>query len=130
MKVDNRPSSRNFLRWFDPRNRQIGAWGYILNRITALGLTLYLVLHLIMLFKVAQGQAAYDQFIVLAKTPVIKFFEMFVVAGGIIHGLNGIRIGMNSFGFGVRRQKELLVGVLVLSLTGIVIFALKMFMGD
>jgi succinate dehydrogenase / fumarate reductase cytochrome b subunit len=130
MKVDNQPALRNLLRWFDPRNRQIGAWGYILNRITALGLTLYLVLHLIMLFKVAQGQTAYDQFIVLAKTPVIKFFEMFVVAGGIIHGLNGIRIGMNSFGFGVRRQKELLVGVLLLSLTGIVIFAFKMFMGD
>jgi succinate dehydrogenase / fumarate reductase, cytochrome b subunit len=128
--MDNQPNSKNLLRWFDPRHRKIGGWGYILNRITALGLTLYLILHLFMLFKVAQGQAAYDQFVALAKTPLIKFFEMFVIAGGIIHGLNGIRIGLTSFGLGVHRQKELLIGVLILSMTGIVIFASKMFMGD
>jgi len=27
-------------RWFDPRGRKMGSWAFILNRITALGLTL------------------------------------------------------------------------------------------
>ena len=29
----------NFWRWFDPRSRGINSWAFILNRITALGLT-------------------------------------------------------------------------------------------
>ncbi len=53
--MTNHPSPSNFWRWFDPRNRQIGTWGFILNRITALGLTLYLGLHLIALGQLAQG---------------------------------------------------------------------------
>jgi succinate dehydrogenase / fumarate reductase, cytochrome b subunit len=85
-----------FWRWFDPRYRSISTWAFILNRITALGLTLYLFMHLIVLGKLAQGPEAYDAFIELAHTPVIKVGEMLVIAAGLIHGLNGIRIALNS----------------------------------
>ena len=37
----NQPDSKNFMRWFDPRNRKMGSWAFILNRITAIGLTVY-----------------------------------------------------------------------------------------
>ena len=104
--MTNQPSPRKFWRWFDPRYRQIGTWAFILNRITAIGLTVYLVLHLYMLSKLVQGPEAYDAFIALAKTPVILFGELLVIAAGLIHGLNGIRVGFNSFGFGLNRQRE------------------------
>ena len=71
--MENAPSSSKLMRWFDHRFRQVGTWAFILNRVTAIGLTVYLILHLFMLGKLAKGPAAYDSLIALAKTPLIKF---------------------------------------------------------
>ena len=125
----NQSSAGNFPRWFDPRYRSIGTWGFILNRVTALGLTLYLFLHLIMLGKLAQGPEAYDSFVELAHTPVIKVGEMLVIAAGLIHGLNGIRIALTSFGIATRYQRPLFAGLMLLAVVGSLIFAYKMFFG-
>lgn len=125
--MENSPRPSHFMRWFDPRNRQVGTWAFILNRVTALGLTFYLFLHLVALGQLAQGPEAYNNFIALAKTPVIKIGEMLVIAAGIIHGLNGIRIVLNSLGIGVRAQKATFLGFMVVALIGIVFFAFKMF---
>jgi succinate dehydrogenase / fumarate reductase cytochrome b subunit len=126
----NKPAPANLLRWFDPRHRSPGTWGYILNRITALGLTLYLFLHLIMLNKLTQGQQAYDDFVKLAHNPIIAVGELLVIAAGFIHGLNGIRIALNSFGIGVTRQREILYVLMAISVVGTVVFGAKMFLGD
>ena len=126
----NQPDSKNFLKWFDPRNRKLGSWAFILNRITAIGLTVYLFLHLVMLSKLAQGPEAYNAFIKLAKTPVVLIGEMFVVAGGIIHALNGIRIGLNSMGIGTQVQKQLFVFLMFFAVAGIAVFGIKMLGGE
>ncbi len=123
----NASSPINLPRWFDPRNRTVNTWAFILNRITALGLTLYLFIHLVVLGQLAQGPQAYDSFIGLAHSPLFKFAEMFVIAGGLIHGLNGIRIGMTSFGIGTTRQRQIFLGVMALAVAGIIIFGIKMF---
>ncbi len=119
-----------FLRWFDPRKRHPGTWAFILNRITALGLSLYLCLHLFMLGKLAQGPEAYDSFIALAKTPLVKGGELLVIAAGLIHGLNGIRVALTSFGIGTTRQRELFWGCMALAGLGILVFAYVMFFKD
>ena len=128
--MNNRSSSAHFLRWFDPRNRQVGTWAFILNRITALGLTLYLAMHLVALSQLAQGAAAYDAFIAFAKNPIFKMGEMLVIAAGIIHGLNGIRIVLNSFGIGVRFQRQFFLALMLLALIGIAYFGFIMFFVD
>jgi succinate dehydrogenase / fumarate reductase, cytochrome b subunit len=125
--MNNQSSSSKALQWFDPRKRQPGSWAFILNRITAIGLTVYLVLHLFMLSKLAQGPEAYDSFIALAKTPIVKFAELFVIAGGLIHGLNGIRVGLTSFGIGVTIQKQLFWALLTLAVIGTLFFGYFMF---
>jgi len=127
--MHNQPAPIHFWRWFDPRSHKPGTWAFILNRITALGLTLYLAMHLVALSQLAMGPAAYDNFIQLAKTPVIKLGELLVISAGMIHGLNGIRIALTSFGIGVRIQKQLFAGLMVLVLAGILIFAFSMFGG-
>lgn len=123
----NQPSPNKFMRWFDPRHRTITTWGFILNRITALGLTLYLVMHLFMLGKLAQGPQAYDSFIAFAKNPFFKIGEMLVIAAGLIHGINGIRIALNSFGIGVRYQKAMLVTAMVIAVAITTLFGFVMF---
>lgn len=115
------------LKWFDPRWRSISTWGFILNRITGLGLTLYLYLHLVMLGNLAVGPEAYDGFLAIVRNPVFVFGEILVVAGGLIHGLNGCRIVLNSFGIAVKYQKRLLYVVLGIALIGSVYFAVHMF---
>jgi succinate dehydrogenase / fumarate reductase cytochrome b subunit len=127
--MNNMPSPAKFPRWFDPRTRHLGTWGFILNRITALGLTLYLCLHLVMLFKLTQGAEVYDGFVKFANLPLIKAGEMLVIAAGLIHGLNGIRVGLTSFGIGVTYQKSLFVGFMIVALIGIIFFAAHMFSG-
>jgi succinate dehydrogenase / fumarate reductase cytochrome b subunit len=125
--MENQPTANKFLRWFDPRNRQMGSWAFILNRITALGLTFYLFLHLIVLGSLARGPEAYDGLMDLVTSPIFKFGELFVIAGGLIHGLNGIRIGLTTFGIGTRFQKEMFIVLMIIAIVGTGFFAVKMF---
>jgi succinate dehydrogenase / fumarate reductase cytochrome b subunit len=129
-QMNNAPSPNRFWQWFDPRNRTLGSWAFILNRITALGLSLYLVMHLFMLSKLAAGPEDYNAFIELAKTPVIKIGEALVIAAGLIHGLNGIRITLTSFGIGVKYQKQMFFGLMALAAVLMVIFIYAMFFKD
>jgi len=126
---NNKPSSAHLWRWFDPREKSLGTIAFIFNRISAIGLTVYLFLHLIVLSKLAAGSQAYDSFLLLAKSPVIKIGEMFVICGGILHGLNGIRIALNSFGFLIKFQKELFIGLIIIVLAATAFFAIRMFSG-
>lgn len=127
--MKNESAPQNFPRWFDPRSRHLGTWGFILNRVTALGLTLYLFLHLIALSQLASGPQAYDTFIGLVHNPLFKLGEMLVIAAGLIHGLNGIRVGLTSFGLGVVWQRQMFVGLMALAVLGIILFGAKMFLG-
>lgn len=127
--MKNASAPVNLWRWFDPRFRSISTWAFILNRVTALGLTVYLWMHLVILGKLAQGPEAYDSFLELAHTPLIQFGEMLVIAGALIHGLNGIRIALTSFGLAVKIHRPLFLGLMVIAVAATVVFAIKMFGG-
>jgi succinate dehydrogenase / fumarate reductase cytochrome b subunit len=130
MTVDkNKPAASNFWKWFDPRGRDVGTWAFILNRVTALGLTFYLFLHLIVLSQLAQGSDAYNNFLELLHNPIVVAAEWLVIIGGVYHGLNGIRIGLTSFGVAVPAQKSMFW--LVIGATAVIslVFAVKMFGG-
>jgi succinate dehydrogenase / fumarate reductase, cytochrome b subunit len=113
--------------WVDPRSRTVGSWAFILNRISALGLTLYLFIHLVVLGKLAQGPEAYDSFVALARSPLLLAGELLVVLGGLYHGLNGLRIALTSFGIAVPYQRRMFYAVLLLTIAAGIGFALRMF---
>lgn len=123
----NKPAPSNWFKWFDPRHRDIGTWAFILNRITALGLTIYLFMHLIILSLLAQGPDAYDSFLVLAKTPIILFGELLVIVAAIYHGLNGIRIGLTTFSETSNIQKTVFYILILVTALGSLIFGIRMF---
>jgi succinate dehydrogenase / fumarate reductase cytochrome b subunit len=125
----NQPSPNKAWKWFNPAGRQVGGLGFILNRITALGLTLYLFLHLMILSQLAIGPAAYEGFLRLIHNPFVVFGELLVVAAAILHGLNGIRIILTSFGIGVPQQKGLFYGLMAVAVVAILVFAWRMFLG-
>ncbi len=123
----NQPSPGKFWSWFMPFGRQTGGWAFALNRITAIGLTFYLFLHLSVLSLLAQGPGSYDKFLALTENPVIKLGEWLVVAAAILHGLNGIRIVLTSFGVGVTRQKQLFYGLMIIAAFVILLFTVRMY---
>jgi succinate dehydrogenase / fumarate reductase cytochrome b subunit len=123
----NQPSARRFWSWFIPVRRDIGSWAFALNRLTAIGLTFYLFLHLGVLSLLAQGPGGYDNFLALTENPFIKLGEWAVVAAAILHGLNGIRIVLTSFGVGVTRQKQLFYGFMIIAGLVIVFFTVRMY---
>ncbi len=124
------PSPKKIMQWFDPRGRTVGSWGFMLNRITGLGLLLYFMIHMIVLGQLTQGAAAYDGFIELVKNPFFITGELLVIAAGIMHGINGIRIGLTSFGIGGRYQFIMLIVAGLLSFGGIAFFAVRMLGGE
>lgn len=120
----------NVIKWFDLRGLDLGSFAFIMNRVSGIGLTVYLFLHLVVLGQLARGPQAYDQFITMVKSPWFLFGEFIVVAGVLLHGLNGLRVALTSFGSGVQRQKQLFIGLMILALVGCVIFGLRMLGGD
>jgi succinate dehydrogenase / fumarate reductase, cytochrome b subunit len=115
------------IAWVDPRWRQVGTWAFILNRLTAIGITVYLFMHLVVLGQLAQGPEAYDSFVALAKTPLFLMGELLVIVAALYHGLNGLRIALTSFGIGVRYQKEMFYGILAIVAAAGLTFAVVMF---
>ncbi|RME48185.1 MAG: succinate dehydrogenase, cytochrome b556 subunit [Caldilineae bacterium] len=126
MKADKH-NSKGFWDWFNPAGRDAGGWAFILNRISALGLAFYLYLHLFVLGKLAQGPEAFDQFIAAAKSPLYTIGELLVIAAALYHGLNGVRLVLNSFSIGVPRQKQMFYTALLLTVIVTILFAARMF---
>ena len=127
MESKNKPSPSKFWLWFNPVGRQTGGWAFILNRITALGLTFYLYLHLMVLGQLAKGPEGYDNFLKLVRNPIAITGELIVVAAGVLHGFNGIRIVLTAFGVSVTRQKQLFYALMGVALLVILIFGIRMF---
>jgi len=118
---------RRMTRWGDVRKRRLGMIAYVLNRITGIGLVVYLYLHLIILSMLAGGPESWDPFVALAKSPAFLVLDVILIAGWLIHGLNGVRVGMNGFGIGVRAQKATFIVLMILAVAGTAAMALGIF---
>lgn len=117
----------NPLLWFDIRGRQAGTWAFMLNRLTALVLTFYLILHLVVLNRLTQGAQAYDDFVRFAQLPLIKLGEILLIAAVFLHGLNGLRLIFVAFGIGLRYQKLLFGITLLVTIASAMLFGLRIF---
>ncbi len=109
------PQRRAWRAWFDPRGRGLGFIAFALHRITGLGLVLYLLLHMVVLSTLLQGEAAWDRFVAFAKSPFFLTLDLLLIAGILIHGLNGLRISIVGLGFGVGKHKILFWLLMVLA---------------
>lgn len=126
MPLQHEPLWRRALRaWFDPRGRDLGLVAFALNRLTGIGLTVYLLLHLVVLSTLISGEKAWQDFITLAKTPLFIALDAVLILGMLIHGLNGVRVTLIGLGFGARHQKTLFV---VMMAIGLVVFLVAMFL--
>lgn len=107
----------------------MGGLAFALNRITGLGLVLYLYLHLIILSTLVRGAGAWDQFVELALSPPFLALDVILLTGMLIHGLNGIRVGLVGLGLVASRQKAMLIAFMAIAALVALVGALRIFSG-
>jgi succinate dehydrogenase / fumarate reductase cytochrome b subunit len=93
--------------WLDPRGRTLGHVAFVGNRITGLGLVLYLYLHLGVLTLLLGGADAWNDFLEVATTTVFLMLDVLLLFGVLYHGLNGIRVTLVGTGYVPNRQKAM-----------------------
>ena len=118
---------RGIAGWFDPRGRRLGGWAFALNRLTGLGLVLYLYLHLGVLSLLAAGPGSWDAFVDLALSPIFLGLDVILILGMLVHGLNGIRVSLVGFGFVATRQRALFVALMAIGAIVLVYAAFRIF---
>jgi succinate dehydrogenase / fumarate reductase, cytochrome b subunit len=118
---------RGPIGWMDPRGRRLGGWAFAVNRLTGIGLVLYLYLHLGVLSQLARGPEAWDSFVAMVTSPPFLALDVLLLAGLLIHGLNGIRVTLVGFGFVIDRQKAFLVALAILGAIVLLIGAVRIF---
>ncbi|MCC6189333.1 MAG: succinate dehydrogenase, cytochrome b556 subunit [Anaerolineales bacterium] len=122
MQAEKSTRPRQVWQWADVRRRKLGMWAYTLNRVSGLGLVLYLFIHLAVLRLLAGGPAAWDNFLALVRSPLFLVLDVVLLAGLLIHGLNGIRLTITGLGIGVPAHKTwflaLMAAALILSAAG------------
>lgn len=121
---------RGLAGWFDPRGRRLGGYAFILNRLSGMGLVLYLYMHLVILSLLVQGPNAWDTFVDIALSPPVLVFDVILLAGMLFHGLNGIRVGLVGMGLVVSRQKALFIAAFVVAAFVTFVGALRIFGGE
>lgn len=105
--------------WFDVRGHNVGFWAFALNRLTGVGLTAYLFMHLIVLSTLLRGEDGWNSFLAIARSPLFLVLDVALLFGVIYHGLNGIRLALVGMGIAARGHKTLFWA---LSAVGIVLF--------
>lgn len=123
---DVRPK-RPLTAWFDVRGHKTGSWAFALNRLTGIGLALYLIIHLVVLSTLLRGEAAWDDFVAMAKTPPFLILDVVLIIGLVFHGLNGVRVALVGTGIAAQRQRSLFwvlmaIGVVVTIAAAILVF--------
>jgi succinate dehydrogenase / fumarate reductase, cytochrome b subunit len=97
-----------------------GQWAFYLHRLSGLAILAYLLIHTISIGSVLLGTEAY---MAIHKTYELPFFRfgLIGVAGAVAyHAFNGLRIiAMDFTAFGVKFQRQLWYGVLVLSVASV-----------
>jgi succinate dehydrogenase / fumarate reductase cytochrome b subunit len=118
---------RGVVGWFDPRGRRLGGLAFIVNRLSGIGLVLYLYLHLMILSMLVQGPNAWDDFVRIATSPPFLALDVLLLTGMLIHGLNGIRVGLVGLGMVASRQRALFIALMAVAAVVALVGALRIF---
>jgi succinate dehydrogenase / fumarate reductase cytochrome b subunit len=99
----------------------LGVWAFWLHRLSGLAIIFYLLMHVLVISSITGGQANFDNAMKFLKQPIFVLLEMGLIGCITLHGLNGIRVVLFDLGLGLKRQKEIFIGMAIVAaiLTGI-----------
>lgn len=108
--------------------KDTGSKAWIFHRITGIALIAYLFMHIFSLSSLAQGRAAFNDFMKHYSTPFFMALEWFLFAFVLFHSLNGVRIVLVDWAEGAKYHKQLyrfsvVIGVVLFFAMGYVMFS-------
>lgn len=101
--------------------RGLGMWAFWLHRLSGLAIAFYLMMHVLVISTVVGGSGNFNAAMTTLKAPIFVLLEMGLLACILIHGLNGVRIVLFDLGYGVKKQKEIFIGLMVLAVIPFII---------
>lgn len=85
----------------------LGYVAWLMNRITGIAITAYLVIHIWVIHHLHQGQEGFDRVMGFVTHPVFKLLEIGLLGIILYHAMNGVRLLFVEWGNGSRNHKRL-----------------------
>jgi succinate dehydrogenase cytochrome b subunit len=92
---------------FQARAMRTGTAAWLLQRLSGLFLTLYLIVHIFVIGTAVQGQDKFDDLLSTFDNTPFLILDAGLVGVVAFHALNGVRLVLLDFGIGLRLQKLL-----------------------
>lgn len=107
-------------------NGDVGQYAWILHRATGVGVTFFLLIHIIDIMLIGWGRDVYDHTVSFYANPFIIPMEIMLVGAVIYHTLNGLRvIAINFTSEGPVREKKafwvVLAGTIILTIPSAIV---------
>jgi len=108
--------------------KDTGSKAWILHRLTGIALIAYLFMHIFSVSSLAQGRAAFDNFMHHYTGPFFMALEWFLFAFVLFHSLNGVRIVLVDWADGAKYHKQLyrfsvVIGIVLFFAMGYIMFS-------
>lgn len=103
-----------------------GAYMYVVHRLTAIVLTVYLYLHLVVLGSVLSGPDGFNRVMLMTANPLVRLAELGLVWTALFHTLNGLRLMVVNLAPGANQR--MLAYAVVLTSLGIAAASLPLFL--
>ena len=104
-----------------------GGWAWIFHRLSGIGLTAYIILHIYALSTLQRGKDAFNEEMALFQSPPFLILEWLLGALVFYHALNGIRIVLVDLAGGSKYHKPLYIATWIIGVILMVVMALLIF---
>lgn len=95
-------------------NKNLGNLAFWIHRISGFGLTVYLLMHTYVLSSAISSPRSFDARMGQVQNPFFAVLEILLIAGVLVHMLNGLRITLIDFFDWSRSHKALFWAAVVL----------------
>jgi len=92
---------------FQARAMRTGTAAWLLQRLSGLFLTLYLIAHIFVIGTAVQGEDEFDDLLSTFENTPFLILDAGLVGVVAFHALNGVRLVLLDFAIGLRLQKPL-----------------------
>ena len=92
---------------FQARAMRTGTAAWILQRLSGVFLTVYLISHLIVIGTSVRGEDSFDDLLSTFEKPVFLVLDAGLLGIVAFHAVNGLRLILFDFGIGLHQQKVL-----------------------
>ena len=75
-----------------------GYVAWILHRLTGLGLSLYIFMHIYVIHHISKGKEAFNEVMALVQSPFFHFAEVALLGAVVYHAVNGLRVVLTDYG--------------------------------